>query len=282
MKKITTIISALLFNLTIAAQTTLVTDSLSALPQCPGGSLLVTFKTTGTFNTGNTFIAQLSNGSGSFASPVNIGSSSFNLGLMFATLPKTLTTGIAYKIRIVSMSPADTSVSPNSFLVLSTAQLNSITTGCKNDTTTLSVLLPGGTYKWSTGATTQSINATHTGTYSVTTTDPLGCKSILNDTVVGSIVCVSTGIVENSINNIFTVYPNPNTGICKIAVTNTNSTDLSITIIDILGKEVFRLSDKNSSAEYKKEINLEHLSTGIYSIQLSIGTDIKTRKIIIQ
>ncbi len=91
------------------------------------------------------------------------------------------------------------------------------------------------------------------------------------------------GIDEQAANETdFNVYPNPTNGIFTIAISNTNSKNLSISVADILGKEVFRLSDINSSAEYKKEINLEHLATGIYNIKLTIGTDIKTRKLIIR
>jgi len=43
--------------------------------------------------------------------------------------------------------------------------------GCTGDTLTLNAGNPGATYLWNTGATTQTINITETGTYSVTVTD---------------------------------------------------------------------------------------------------------------
>ena len=57
---------------------------------------------------GNTYTAQLSNASGSFASPVTIGtlSSSANSGSITATILANTATGTAYRIRVISSNPA--------------------------------------------------------------------------------------------------------------------------------------------------------------------------------
>ena len=57
----------------------------------------------------------------------------------------------------------------------------------------------------------------------------------------------------------FNIYPNPSNGLFTVSIPNTNSGNLSICVVDILGKEVFRLSDKNSSSEYRKQIDLQHI-----------------------
>lgn len=91
------------------------------------------------------------------------------------------------------------------------------------------------------------------------------------------------GITEQAINEIeFVLYPNPSDGIFTLTFSNTNSENISISVIDILGKEVFHLSDKSRSTEYNKQINLGNLAPGIYSIKLSIGNDYKTQKLIVQ
>ena len=90
------------------------------------------------------------------------------------------------------------------------------------------------------------------------------------------------GIEENEMLNTISVYPNPTTGLFNITTSNANFTQLTISVIDIQGKEVFNTSDKNYSANYNKQINLEGLAKGIYYIRLNTGAGVKTQKLIIQ
>jgi len=48
---------------------------------------------------------------------------------------------------------------------------------CPGAQTTLDATIPGGTYLWSTGATTPTITVSQGGDYSVTVTDPAGCEA---------------------------------------------------------------------------------------------------------
>ncbi|OSZ79553.1 hypothetical protein CAP35_15275 [Chitinophagaceae bacterium IBVUCB1] len=76
---------------------------------CAGDTLHVKYNTTNKFATGNTFTVQLSNISGSFASPVNIGSvSAAQGGAIACYLPLSTVNGIGYRIRIISSAPRDT------------------------------------------------------------------------------------------------------------------------------------------------------------------------------
>ncbi|PKP01561.1 MAG: hypothetical protein CVU11_14875 [Bacteroidetes bacterium HGW-Bacteroidetes-6] len=90
---------------------TITTGTVSAPPFTVGcsstASGTVDFTSTDAF-TGNTYTAQLSNASGSFASPISIGTlvSDANSGTINITIPGGLPTGAGYKIRVVSSSPA--------------------------------------------------------------------------------------------------------------------------------------------------------------------------------
>lgn len=91
------------------------------------------------------------------------------------------------------------------------------------------------------------------------------------------------GIEEQTVNiSGFNVYPNPSNGMFTISISNTNSKKISISIVDILGKEVFSLSDNNCTEVYNKQINLENIATGIYFVRLSTDTDVKIQKLIIE
>ncbi len=80
-------------------------------PQCAGSLVNVDFTVTGTFNAGNTFTAQLSDATGSFAAPVDIGTLSGTTG---GTIPSVLSlvtlAGTQYKIRVISDNPVATDV----------------------------------------------------------------------------------------------------------------------------------------------------------------------------
>lgn len=77
---------------------------------CKGDTIHLNYAITGTFNAGNTFTAQLSDASGSFASPTNVGSvTSSTAGMIVCTIPAGAATGTGYRIRIVSSAPGMTS-----------------------------------------------------------------------------------------------------------------------------------------------------------------------------
>jgi gliding motility-associated-like protein len=82
---------------------TITTGNLSASSFCAGDDFTIPFTTTGTFNTGNVFTAQLSDASGSFASPVNIGNSTTSP--ISVTIPIGTPPGAGYLIRIVGSDP---------------------------------------------------------------------------------------------------------------------------------------------------------------------------------
>lgn len=84
--------------------------SLAALAQtsyCPGTSFSLGFTPSGTFNAGNVYSVQMSNASGSFTSPVVIGSGSTSP--VTVTIPAGTTNGTGYLIRVVASNPAVTS-----------------------------------------------------------------------------------------------------------------------------------------------------------------------------
>lgn len=71
------------------------------------------------FVTGNTFTAQLSDATGSFASPTNISSaiSATAGGTISVTLPANATTSSNYRIQVVSTNPVRTSISSGTFTI---------------------------------------------------------------------------------------------------------------------------------------------------------------------
>ncbi|WHF53074.1 T9SS type A sorting domain-containing protein [Chryseobacterium gotjawalense] len=88
---------------------------IAGAPFCVGASVSVPFKVTGAYTGTNTFKAQLSNASGSFASAVDIGQVVMTLtgatdppqsrGMIPATIPPGTPAGTGYRIRVMSSNP---------------------------------------------------------------------------------------------------------------------------------------------------------------------------------
>jgi len=78
-----------------------------------GTAISIPFTKTGIFHLGNVFTAQLSDASGSFASPVTLGTlTSSNAGTINGTIPAGTPSGTGYRVRVIASSPYQTAT-PN-------------------------------------------------------------------------------------------------------------------------------------------------------------------------
>jgi len=201
------------------------TGSISGSPFCvtasAGASVTVPFTSVGTF-TSNTYTAQLSNASGSFASPVNIGSlvSDANSGNISATIPANTPTGTGYRIRVNSSSPAETGTDNGSNLTVNLAANSIAPTGVQDinigaNGTPLTVTeqstpvsrawyygtASGGPYSNSLGNTTTTYtpNFATQGTYYVVCISTFDCGTITsNEVQVNVSATVTTGTISGS------------------------------------------------------------------------------------
>ncbi len=106
---------------------TISTGTISGSPFCAGSSVSVPFTITGTFISGNAFTAQLSDATGGWSSPVNIGTlNQTTAGTIFATIPVSTATGTGYRIRVISSSPSVNGTDNGSNITV-TAVLSAVT-----------------------------------------------------------------------------------------------------------------------------------------------------------
>jgi polyhydroxybutyrate depolymerase len=77
----------------------------------------------------------------------------------------------------------------------------------------------------------------------------------------------------NKTDNLITVYPNPSSG--KIKVQSNTSWD-ELTLIDVTGRIV------QSFDTYVENMSIEHLETGIYSLQFRMGQNLVNKKLVVQ
>ncbi|NTW31728.1 MAG: hypothetical protein HGB12_03735, partial [Bacteroidetes bacterium] len=135
----------------LASKASITTGTLSSSFFCPGTSVSVPYTKSGTFNAGNVFTAQLSNASGSFTSPTNIGSlTSQNSGTISATIPSGQANGSGYRIRVVSSNPSITGSNNGVDLSIGAPTITGASPGsrCGPGIVTLSAIASAGTINW--------------------------------------------------------------------------------------------------------------------------------------
>jgi hypothetical protein len=149
-------------------------------PLCQGAAINVPYTINGAYNSGNVFTAQLSDATGSFASPVSIGTlTTTSAGTILATIPLSTAYGTGYKIRVISSNPAITGSANAANITINSNPVPVITGAlafCSGSSTTLDAGAYSS-YLWSTAATTQTIPVSTAGTYSVTVTNSNGCTA---------------------------------------------------------------------------------------------------------
>ncbi|MFI5218166.1 MAG: FG-GAP-like repeat-containing protein [Bacteroidia bacterium] len=106
------------------------------------------------------------------------------------------------------------------------------------------------------------------------------CSSARN--TVEAFVDNCVGINENILNEVISVYPNPNNGQFIISFTTTIATDVKVEVINVEGKIVYSDSKTAVAGEYKNNIELKNAAQGIYLMKIKTGEEEVQRKITVQ
>ncbi len=237
---------------------------------CQDPSIAVPFTLTGTVTAGNVFTAQLSNATGSFATPTAIGTLTGTAsGTINATLPTTLATGTGYRIRVVSSTPVLTGSDNGTDLSITNVAPAVIT----RTANVLSTTLPYTSYQWLlnnaaiSGATSSTYTLTANGNYKVAVANAAGCKDTSEVLAVNN---VSVDELERLAQQV-TVYPNPAQD--RISINAPVKVDISITGLE--GRVI--LGQRNAAT-----VNISNLPAGLYLLRIADqkGTLIKTEKLV--
>lgn len=142
-----------------------------------------------------------------------------------------------------------------------------------------SVLLDAGvaaSYMWNTGATTQTLLVTVSGTYYVTITDVFGCTA--TDTV---IVTIPVG-VEEAFADAVSIYPNPTESSININLGAFATTASAVKVSNTLGQVVYSEAASQLKQNAVKTIDLKGNEPGIYFITIQSGNHLVTKRIVLQ
>jgi len=196
----------------VSASASITVGNVSPTMFCAGSNLSVPYTANSGFTTGNVFTAQLSNATGSFGSPVNIGSvTSTTSGTISTTIPLGTGAGTGYLIRIVSTSPSVTSINTSNTLIIyavpSATISSQINVTCHGFNNGSAVVAPGGgispySYLWMPGVETSAgILGLAPNNYVVTVTDSNGCTATTSATITQPAV-LSASIPSGNITNV--------------------------------------------------------------------------------
>lgn len=271
-----------LFDTTVAIK-----DSIDKKNLCMDDTLHLSYTVSNQFGGGNIFTAQLSNASGSFASPVNIGTlTSSGNGTIICNIP-TVTAGNGYRVRVVSSNPVRTSDVSLPFGIYTAV------TPAVSITATPNGVVPAGQYITFVAAAT---NAGPTPTYQwyrnglpiqAATDDSLYINT-LNDgdsiyvVVFSSSPCsdslsgksnVVAVKISSSVSNIrldnLSLYPNPNSGNFTVSATGIEHDAVSIEIINATGQIISKKEVMITDARLNERIVFDNAGNGVYLLRIT-------------
>lgn len=274
------------------------TNSVSGSPFCANSSyaVLVSFTTTGVFP--GFYTAQLSDATGSFNNPVNIGASGSSP--ISAFIPTNTPTGTAYRIRVINSNPATigsnngTNLSINT-CVLDYITLDSLAPGPYCDYTSYEISIPfetaGNTpppftaqLSDSSGSFVNPLSIGYSYVSPINAQFPRGLApgdkykirikcdnpSVISNESLNTItvnICLETGLSEKTAHSALRFYPSITQDVVKIV--SDASKPVSIAIMDLMGRTLLQKKFENGSGN----IHLSDLSAQTYFIVLKNETE---------
>ncbi|OWY19539.1 hypothetical protein B6N25_13980 [Sphingobacteriales bacterium TSM_CSS] len=120
-------------------------------------------------------------------------------------------------------------------------------------------------------------NALGIYTVTLTVTDANGCVRTGTRTL-EVVSNIGIGNAQNS--NLLTIAPNPSKGLFNISYPFSGSRQVTLRVFDAVGKEVY-VNRQDALGGYNHALNLDGNPAGIYFVTLSAGSDMITRKVIL-
>ena len=132
---------------------------------------------------------------------------------------------------------------------------------------------PPYTYKWSNGATTQTITGLPVGPVTVTVTDALGCTGAL------TINIGTTAAQEIEGMTALSLRPNPTSGAATLDIAFDRAVDLHVGIVNLLEQQIWE-SGSAKTANFSETVDLSNYPDGLYLVRLTVDGQVLTKKLV--
>jgi len=270
---------------------TITTGTPSVMSICAGGLITVPYTTSGVFNTGNIFRVQLSNASGSFATPTTLVTLTSTAGSITARTPSTAVAGSNYRVRVVSSSPVINGSDNGSGINIRSFTLALVTDPevdfpggpisiCASGSVTLNATTNSVnpvTYSWTpTGVLTPAtgpqvtFQTAEAGNYTITLS---GTDGVCTRTVSQEIDVFDGCFTAASETASISLYPNPAAEVLTVSLQAEGETAL-VQVLDLQGNV-----RKEARITETKAVAIGDLPQGLYLVRIKQGKNVYTERI---
>ncbi len=142
------------------------------------------------------------------------------------------------------------------------------------------------TYAWDFGDASPSgsgVSPTHTynanGTYIVTLSVTGPCN---NDVFVDTVLIYGISVDESVLGKSLNIYPNPSNGAFRVEFTADGAENVNVSVLTLLGQEVYASKLLGESGSYQEEIDLSSQAAGVYILQISTDSQVVSKRITIR
>ncbi len=129
------------------------------------------------------------------------------------------------------------------------------------------------------GATTNTYIYTQTGTYSISATNSFGCMT-MSDSL--QLIHSGAGISDLGEVRNYSVFPNPSNGTFNISFDVPIQSNLSISVKDVLGRELYHRDAGYFAGHYASSLELTGVGRGVYMMEVMVGKSKFGKRIVIE
>lgn len=268
---------------------------------CEDDTVSLQYGVTNNFKTNNTFTVQMSDASGSFIAPLNIGSiTASTAGTITCNIPNGLVPSSNYRVRVVASNPVSISdvsspitIQPTLTPSLSLTATPSGVVAFNTPITFNAVPTDAGSnpsYKWFRNGIVIPNNTSDTWTINTLNNNDTVwavvyssnmCPPDLSANSNNQIVQITT-----SVNNIdleqLALYPNPNKGNFTVFASAVNYKVVSIDVLNTLGQIVHKQTAEPNNGVLNTNIQLTNVASGMYLLRITANNKQRNIRFIVE